>query len=274
MATAGEGEASVGLQDSEAIARTVDRLAQDAAIHGSLIGEGAGTRKRFLEGSESPSSGGGPSPVKRPRGRPRKHPLPEKPSPKRPRGRPRKNILPEPSPTVQVPVPLCLVPLDPQTSTISSIPVSLTSGTHSQIVPITAAHMQQVAAVHLLQAQQKAGLSTSSSVPNLTVGGHSSAVSSPSNPPLLLTLREAETPGEPLGKLLVAEPAFQLNPTGESLAVVIQQQQLSSSGGTSRDEMKMSTQLVDIQEKLGDGGKMAAHTAATSLGTVFPSKVS
>jgi hypothetical protein len=33
--------------------------------------------------------------VKRPRGRPRKNPLPEEPKPKRPRGRPRKNIFAE-----------------------------------------------------------------------------------------------------------------------------------------------------------------------------------
>lgn len=84
------------------MAKTRERRADDQGRLAEEIARGQGPQAQADKVAE---------PAKRPRGRPRKHPLPDPTAPKRPRGRPRKNTIPlvEPEP----PKPIAETPAGP-----------------------------------------------------------------------------------------------------------------------------------------------------------------
>ncbi len=213
-------------RNPDEIARTVKLLAADAAIRESLTREGDGEipvspavvrRLPPAVAAESPGSELGP--IKRSRGRPRKHPLPDTPIPKRPRGRPKKAPVTQSSPVQTVPVPIPGIATTTRTMAVGMPSTTFLTSTHAQ---------QMAAAVCLLKPPAgPSGVGVVSEWPK-TVAVTSLETERTLTPPSIpITLPIAFLPqvvegGAGQGMLLVAEPAFQLvQPEEPPLSVVV-----------------------------------------------------
>lgn len=268
---AGGGEGGHADKSPEEIAQTVKLLANEAAIRDSIARESAGkTAPQQTLGSPlaGPEAGSGSTPIKRPRGRPRKHPPPDPSAPKRPRGRPRKIKDPPLSVPVPVPVPVPVsevpasapvrvipgpVPIAiPATS--ATVAVAVAAGTSGvQSTPFVPTQPQQMAtAVRLIQTEAGSpGVQVVSDQGKMILACVGAQAATRIAVPLTLLPQLPDDSWQ--GRLLVAEPAF---PLVHPDPVPVTVQSNGREGEVSRKEKPQGsgeadggTPSVDVKEK-------------------------